>query len=115
VPRSVLIIEDDARVRRIVQITLHREGLDVTEADSGESGLERLAERDFDVVLLDLMLPSRDGFEVCRGIRRTSNIPITMVTVRGDSPDVVAALEAGADDYVSKPFCASWPWKPAAC
>jgi DNA-binding response OmpR family regulator len=106
VPRSVLIIEDDPRIRRIVQITLQREGLDVSEADSGESGLEQLGERDFDVVLLDLMLPGKDGFEVCREIRRTSNVPIIMVTARGDSHDVVAGLEAGADDYVSKPFVA---------
>ncbi len=106
VPRSVLIIEDDPRIRRIVAMTLQREGLDVAEADSGESGLERLAERDFDVILLDLMLPGKDGFEVCREIRRTSNVPIIMVTARGDSHDVVAGLEAGADDYVSKPFVA---------
>jgi len=105
-PRSVLIVEDDPRVRRIVQMTLQREGLDVVEADSGETGLERLEERDFDVVLLDLMLPGKDGFEVCREIRRTSNVPIIMVTARGDSHDVVAGLEAGADDYVSKPFVA---------
>ncbi|MGY1780614.1 response regulator [Geodermatophilus sp. SYSU D01036] len=105
-PRSVLIVEDDPRVRRIVQMTLQREGLDVTEADSGEAGLKRLGERDFDVVLLDLMLPGKDGFEVCREIRRTSNVPIIMVTARGDSHDVVAGLEAGADDYVSKPFVA---------
>ncbi len=104
--RSVLIVEDDPRVRRIVAMTLQREGLDVVEADSGESGLERLGERDFDVVLLDLMLPGKDGFEVCREIRRTSNVPIIMVTARGDSHDVVAGLEAGADDYVSKPFVA---------
>jgi DNA-binding response OmpR family regulator len=106
VARSVLIVEDDPRVRRIVAMTLQREGLEVVEADSGESGLEHLAERDFDVVLLDLMLPGRDGFEVCREIRRTSNVPIIMVTARGDSHDVVAGLEAGADDYVSKPFVA---------
>jgi DNA-binding response OmpR family regulator len=106
VPRSVLIVEDDPRVRRIVQMTLQREGLEVVEADSGEAGLEHLAERDFDVVLLDLMLPGKDGFEVCREIRRASNVPIIMVTARGDSHDVVAGLEAGADDYVSKPFVA---------
>jgi DNA-binding response OmpR family regulator len=102
----VLIIEDDPRIRRIVQMMLQREGLDVAEAGSGESGLEQLSERDFDVVLLDLMLPGKDGFEVCREIRRTSNVPIIMVTARGDSHDVVAGLEAGADDYVSKPFVA---------
>jgi DNA-binding response OmpR family regulator len=106
VPRSVLIIEDDPRIRRILQMTLQREGLEVAEAESGESGLEKLEGRDFDVVLLDLMLPGKDGFEVCREIRRSSNVPIIMVTARGDSHDVVAGLEAGADDYVSKPFVA---------
>ncbi|MCZ2860440.1 response regulator transcription factor [Blastococcus sp. VKM Ac-2987] len=102
--RSVLIIEDDPRIRRMLQMTLQREGLEVTEAGSGEDGLERLAERTFDVILLDLMLPGKDGFEVCREIRRTSNTPVIMVTARSDSHDVVAGLEAGADDYVSKPF-----------
>ena len=106
VPRSVLIIEDDPRICRIVQMTLQREGLEVTEADSGEAGLERIEDTAFDVVLLVLMLPGKDGFEVCRQIRRTSNVPIIMVTARGDSHDVVAGLEAGADDYVSKPFVA---------
>jgi DNA-binding response OmpR family regulator len=106
VPRSVLIIEDDPRIRRAVQMTLQREGLEVIEAESGEEGLERLAERSFDVILLDLMLPGRDGFEICRDIRRTWSTPVIMVTARTDSHDVVAGLEAGADDYVSKPFVA---------
>src|SRR3712207_2386992 len=104
--RAVLIIEDDDRIRRIVSITLRREGLEVTEAGSGEEGLARLAERPYDIVLLDLMLPGRDGFEVCREIRRVSTTPVIMVTARSDSHDVVAGLEAGADDYVTKPFVA---------
>ncbi|CCG03824.1 response regulator transcription factor [Blastococcus saxobsidens] len=102
--RSVLIIEDDPRIRRMLQMTLQREGLEVTEAESGEAALEKLAEHPFDVILLDLMLPGMDGFEVCREIRKTSNTPVIMVTARSDSHDVVAGLEAGADDYVSKPF-----------
>jgi DNA-binding response OmpR family regulator len=102
--RSVLIIEDDPRIRRMLQLTLQREGLDVTEASTGEDGLARLAETPFDVILLDLMLPGKDGFEVCREIRRSSNVPVIMLTARSDSHDVVAGLEAGADDYVSKPF-----------
>ncbi|WP_281281633.1 response regulator [Blastococcus colisei] len=104
--RSVLIIEDDVRIRRVVQMTLHREGLEVAEAASGEAGLRLLADRSFDVVLLDLMLPGMDGFEVCREIRRMSNTPVIMVTARADSHDVVAGLEAGADDYITKPFVA---------
>ena len=103
-PRSVLIIEDDPQIRRMLQVTLRREGIEVTEAASGEEGLDRLAELDVDVVLLDLMLPGQDGFGVCRQIRRTSDTPVIMVTARSDSHDVVAGLEAGADDYVSKPF-----------
>ena len=102
--RSVLIIEDDPRIRRMLQMTLQREGLEVIEAGSGEDALEQLGERSFDVILLDLMLPGKDGFEVCREIRKTSNTPVIMVTARSDSHDVVAGLEAGADDYVSKPF-----------
>ncbi|MCF6507413.1 response regulator transcription factor [Blastococcus sp. MG754426] len=102
--RSVLIIEDDPRIRRMLQLTLQREGLQVTEAATGEEGLAALAETSFDVVLLDLMLPGKDGFEVCREIRRASNVPVIMLTARSDSHDVVAGLEAGADDYVSKPF-----------
>lgn len=106
VPRSVLIVEDDNRIRRVVQLALTAEGFTVTEAETGEAGLELLAERQFDVVLLDVTLPDQDGFEVCRQIRRHSEAPVIMVTARTDSHDVVAGLEAGADDYVTKPFMA---------
>jgi DNA-binding response OmpR family regulator len=106
VPRSVLIIEDDVRIRRIVAMALRAEGLDVHEAGTGEEGLTVLRERGVDVILLDLMLPGADGFEICRQIRRTSDTPVIMVTARSDSHDVVAGLEAGADDYVTKPFVA---------
>jgi DNA-binding response OmpR family regulator len=104
VPRSVLVIEDDVRIRRVVHMTLQRQGFDVAEVPTGEDGLERLAERSFDVIVLDLMLPGRDGLEICREIRRISDTPVIIVTARSDSNDVVAGLEAGADDYVSKPF-----------
>ncbi|MCK6210413.1 response regulator transcription factor [Georgenia sp. EYE_87] len=104
--RTVLIIEDDAGIRRVVNLALAAEGMEVHEATTGEDGLALLARRTFDVVLLDLMLPGRDGFEICREIRRTSEAPVIMVTARSDSHDVVAGLEAGADDYVSKPFVA---------
>ena len=104
VPRSVLIIEDDAQVRRVVAITLAREGLEAVEVGTGEEGLAMLADRSFDVILLDVMLPGQDGFETCRQIRRVSDTPVIMVTARVDSHDVVAGLEAGADDYLRKPF-----------
>ncbi|MBN1093199.1 response regulator transcription factor [Blastococcus sp. TML/M2B] len=104
VPQSVLVIEDDARIRRVVEMTLQREGFEVSGAASGEEGLARLSGRPFDVVLLDLRLPGLDGFQVCREIRKTSTTPVIMLTARSDSDDVVAGLEAGADDYVTKPF-----------
>jgi DNA-binding response OmpR family regulator len=106
VPQSVLVIEDDVRIRRIVAMSLSAEGLDVHEAGTGEHGLEVLRERSVDVILLDLVLPGMDGFEVCRQIRRTWDTPVIMVTARSDSSDVVDGLEAGADDYVTKPFVA---------
>ena len=106
VPRSVLVIEDDVRIRRIVAMSLRSEGLEVFEAGTGEEGLAALREQEVDVILLDLMLPGIDGLEVCRQIRRMSDTPVIMVTARADSHDVVAGLEAGADDYVTKPFVA---------
>lgn len=104
--RSVLFIEDDQRIRRAVAMALRADGFEVMEAATGEEGLFVLAERDVGVVLLDLMLPDVDGFEVCRQIRRRSDAPVIMVTAMTDSHDVVAGLEAGADDYVTKPFVA---------
>lgn len=102
----VLLVEDDPRVRRSLRLALADEGYAVSEAGDGAQCLEVLAESEPDVVLLDLMLPDTDGFSVCRMIRRTSSIPVIMVTARTDSHDVVAGLEAGADDYVTKPLVA---------
>jgi DNA-binding response OmpR family regulator len=100
----ILTIEDDERIRTAVRMALEDEGWDVAEADSGETALEVFTRDPVDVVLIDLMLPGIDGFEVCRSIRRTSDVPIVMVTARTDTHDIVAGLEAGADDYVTKPF-----------
>jgi DNA-binding response OmpR family regulator len=85
-------------------MALEDEGWDVVEAESGESAVELFGSHPADVVLIDLMLPGMDGFELCRSIRRSSDVPIVMVTARADTHDVVAGLEAGADDYVTKPF-----------
>src|SRR6202451_2018452 len=89
-----------------MRMALEDEGYDVDEAGSGEIALEHFAEQPADVVLIDLMLPGMDGFECCRQLRRTSAVPVIMVTARTDTHDVVAGLEAGADDYVTKPFVA---------
>ena len=91
-------------VRNDGESALEHEGHKVEEAATGEEGLRVFADQPVDVVLIDLMLPGIDGFEVCRSLRRTSDIPIIMVTARADSHDVVAGLEAGADDYLTKPF-----------
>ena len=100
----ILTVEDDERIRTSVKMALEDEGWDVVEAESGEAAIEVFAAQPTDVVLIDLMLPGIDGFELCRAIRRQSDVPILMVTARTDTHDVVAGLEAGADDYVTKPF-----------
>ena len=100
----ILTVEDDERIRTAVKLALEDEGWNVDEADTGEDALERFSRQPTDVVLIDIMLPDIDGFEVCRAIRRASDVPIIMVTARDDTHDVVAGLEAGADDYLTKPF-----------
>ncbi len=100
----ILTVEDDERIRTAVRLALEDEGWEVEETASGEEALAAFARTPVDVVLIDIMLPGVDGFEVCRSIRRTSAVPIVMVTARADTHDVVAGLEAGADDYLTKPF-----------
>jgi DNA-binding response OmpR family regulator len=100
----ILAVEDDERIRTAVKLALEDEGWTVAEAATGEDALAHFQQEPADVVLIDIMLPGIDGFEVCRSIRRTSDVPIVMVTARADTHDVVAGLEAGADDYLTKPF-----------
>jgi DNA-binding response OmpR family regulator len=100
----ILAVEDDERIRAAVKLALEDEGWTVAEAANGEDALTQFQQEPADVVLIDIMLPGIDGFEVCRSIRRTSDVPIVMVTARADTHDVVAGLEAGADDYLTKPF-----------
>lgn len=101
---TILTVEDDERIRTSVRLALEDEGWSVEEADTGEDAISRFPSSHADVVLIDIMLPGIDGFEVCRSIRRQSDVPIIMVTARADTHDVVAGLEAGADDYLTKPF-----------
>jgi DNA-binding response OmpR family regulator len=100
----ILTVEDDERIRTSVKLALEDEGWVVVETDSGEQALESFSRAPTDVVLIDIMLPGIDGFEVCRSIRKSSDVPIIMVTARNDTHDIVAGLEAGADDYLTKPF-----------
>jgi len=99
---TVLLVEDDPAARQGLELALRRLGYEVRLAETGEAALDGLGEAT-DVVVLDVMLPGVDGFEVCRRLRRGSDIPVIMLTARGDDFDVVGGLEAGADDYVVKP------------
>ena len=100
----MLLVEDDASIREVATLGLERAGFRVTATGDGRDGLLRFRQGPFDLVVLDVMLPSVDGFEVCREIRRESQTPIVMLTARSDLHDVVVGLELGADDYVTKPF-----------
>ena len=100
----ILLVEDDPSIREVTAIGLRAAGFEVDTAADGAAGLERWRRDRSDLVLLDVMLPRLDGLEVCREIRRESTVPIVMLTARGDTIDVVVGLEAGADDYVRKPF-----------
>jgi DNA-binding response OmpR family regulator len=100
----ILMVEDDAVIREATQLTLERHGYDVTTAEDGLEAIESFEKLHPDAVMLDIMLPGLDGISVCRRIRESSTVPIVMVSARGDALDVVLGLEAGADDYVTKPF-----------
>lgn len=101
---QVLLVEDDASLREVTAAVLGKGGFTVEACGNGTVALERFAAAPFDLVILDLMLPGTDGFTVCREIRKVSGVPIVMVTARRDTPDLVAGLELGADDYITKPF-----------
>jgi len=101
--QSLLFVEDDDSIRLALGLALEDEGYEVREAPDGHSGLEAFAEREPDLVLLDLRLPDMSGFDVCRAIRARSIVPIIIVTAQTDTYDLVVGLEAGADDYVTKP------------
>jgi two-component system response regulator MtrA len=104
VDEHVLLVEDDASIREVATLGLEQAGLRVTAVGDGREGLARFREGGFGLVLLDVMLPSLDGFEVLREIRRDSGTPIVMLTARSELHDIVVGLELGADDYVTKPF-----------
>ena len=104
---TVLIIEDEEDLRELVRYNLEREGVTVVEAESGEEGLKTVEKRQPDLILLDLMLPGKDGMQVCRELKQdkeTRGIPVVMMTARGEESDIVSGLELGAEDYIVKPF-----------
>ncbi len=105
--RQILVIEDEEDIRELVRYNLEQENFAVTEAESGEAGLKAVLRKAPDLILLDLMLPGKDGMQVCRELKQsegTRGIPVVMMTARGEESDVVAGLELGAEDYIVKPF-----------
>lgn len=100
----ILVVDDDAALAEMLQIVLRQEGFDTEWCGHGDTAVDAFRTSRPDLVLLDLMLPGRDGVDVCREIRAESGVPIVMLTAKSDTTDVVAGLEAGADDYVAKPF-----------
>jgi DNA-binding response OmpR family regulator len=100
----ILLVDDEQAVQTLLTYPLRKEGYEVVEAMDGQEALDRFAEERFDLVVLDIMLPKLDGIEVCRRLRTRSQVPIIMLTAKGDEIDKVAGLEMGADDYITKPF-----------
>ncbi|HMJ95342.1 MAG TPA: response regulator transcription factor [Thermoleophilaceae bacterium] len=100
----ILLVDDELSVQKLLAYPLRKEGYDVIPALDGREALERLREDNFDLVVLDVMLPRMDGFDVCRAIRSRSTVPIIMLTAKTEETDKVLGLELGADDYITKPF-----------
>src|ERR1700681_4953774 len=101
---KILVVDDDPQIRRVLKIMLTGQGYEIDDAKCGETALEKLRKRRFDLVLLDVSMPGMGGLETCRAIREQSEIAIIMLTVRDRDVDKIEALDAGADDYVTKPF-----------
>jgi DNA-binding response OmpR family regulator len=100
----ILLVDDEQAVQTLLSYPLRKDGYEVISAHDGQEALQRFAEQRFDLVVLDLMLPKMDGIEVCRRLRSRSQVPIIMLTAKGDEIDKVVGLEMGADDYITKPF-----------
>ena len=101
---KILVVDDDPQIRRVMRVTLTGQGYEVDDARNGDAALEKLREQRFDLVLLDMNMPGLGGLEACRAIRSQSDAAVIMLTVRDSDEDKVAALDAGADDYVTKPY-----------
>ena len=102
--KKVLVVDDEKLIVKGIRFSLEQEGMEVDTAYDGEEALEKAKEREYDIILLDIMLPKMDGLQVCQQIREFSNVPIIMLTAKGDDMDKIMGLEYGADDYITKPF-----------
>jgi DNA-binding response OmpR family regulator len=103
-PTRILLVDDEQSVQTLLSYPLRQEGFEVVSAHDGEEALDRASEQSFDLVVLDVMLPKIDGFQVCRELRARSTVPIIMLTAKDEEFDTVLGLELGADDYITKPF-----------
>ena len=102
--RKVLVVDDEKLIVKGLRFSLEQDGMEVDCAYDGEEALEKAKAGEYDIILLDLMLPKMDGLEVCQQIREFSNVPIIMLTAKGEDMDKILGLEYGADDYITKPF-----------
>lgn len=102
--KRILIVDDEEQIRNILRMYLVKEGYEVSEAEDGEKGLKLFYEKPFDLVILDVMLPKKDGWSILREIKKYTETPVIMLTARDDSEDEVFGFEMGADDYITKPF-----------
>lgn len=102
--KKILIVEDEMEIRNILKLYLLKEGYDVTEAEDGEVAIKLFYEKPFDLVILDIMLPKKDGWSICREIKEYSSVPVIIITARDNENDEVFGFEIGADDYITKPF-----------
>ena len=102
--KKILLVEDEVKLARFVELELRYEGYSVTVCHDGREGMKEAAEGDYDMLLLDLMLPGLTGIEICRRVRKLSEVPIIMLTAKDEVMDKVAGLDSGADDYLTKPF-----------
>ena len=102
--KKVLVVDDEKLIVKGIRFSLEQEGMEVDAAFDGEEAVEKAQEKEYDIILLDIMLPKLDGLQVCQQIREFSNVPIIMLTAKGDDMDKIMGLEYGADDYITKPF-----------
>ncbi len=102
--RKVLVVDDEKLIVKGVRFSLEQDGMEVDCAYDGEEALEKIRSKEYDIILLDIMLPKLDGFQVCQQVREFSDVPILMLTAKGDDMDKILGLEYGADDYITKPF-----------
>lgn len=102
--KRILIVDDDANICELLRMYLNKDGFDTETAADGEQAIETARRYNPDLILLDIMMPKLDGWQVCREVRKTSEVPIIMLTAKGEVFDKILGLELGADDYISKPF-----------